>query len=133
MLLDSDCEFSESESSGDEYKPTQDELAEVETPIIPMVTRAATHGDTSGLVGLLSSHRTTGEGMVSTDVEEEIAEAPGYAQGDRQRRGKKRRGPAGSGSADPTADPAGPSLSCLPSPAPYIASPLKTEKSYKLI
>ncbi len=32
MLQDSHCEFSKSESSGDEYEPTQDELAEIETP-----------------------------------------------------------------------------------------------------
>lgn len=129
MLLDSDCEFIESESSGDEYEPTQDELAEAETSIIPIAARAATHGDTSCFVELPLSLRATEEGMVSTadeSMEEETAEALGFAQGDRQRRGKKRRGPAGSGSA-------GPSLSCLPSPAPYIASPLKTEKSYKLI
>lgn len=32
MLLDCCCEFSESESSGDECEPAQDELAEIEAP-----------------------------------------------------------------------------------------------------
>lgn len=59
MLLDSNHEFSESESSGDEYEPTQDELAEVETPIMSMVMMAATHDYPSGLVELQSSHCTT--------------------------------------------------------------------------
>lgn len=84
MLLDSDCEFIESESSGDEYEPTQDELAEAETSIIPIAARAATHGDTSCFVELPLSLRATEEGMVSTadeSMEEETAEAPWVCAG----------------------------------------------------
>lgn len=62
-LRGSECELHES----DEDESPQDELVEADTPIIPKAMRAATHGDTSGFVELLLSHRTT-YGVVSTSV-----------------------------------------------------------------
>ncbi len=60
------CEFSE--SSGDEYEPVQNEVAEIETPVMSVVMRAATHDDASGLVELLSYCSTYGVNLHTISI-----------------------------------------------------------------